>query len=89
MSMWITSRGVVLLILLMEYKFQVLEYELSSLSDHTICYRFEFGKLASDVKVGCNQTSHRQERLEYMDVHDNDASESSQPSWGEMCTSGT
>ncbi|GKC42058.1 hypothetical protein Tco_1059780 [Tanacetum coccineum] len=24
-----------------------------------------------------------------MDVHDNDASESSQPSWGKMCTSGT
>ncbi|GJT76980.1 integrase, catalytic region, zinc finger, CCHC-type containing protein [Tanacetum coccineum] len=30
-----------------------------------------------------------QELLEYMDVHDNDASESSQPSWGKMCTSGT
>ncbi|GKF32599.1 hypothetical protein Tco_0102397, partial [Tanacetum coccineum] len=30
----------------------------------------------------------RQELLEYMDVHDNDASESSQPSWGKMCTSG-
>ncbi|GJY82810.1 hypothetical protein Tco_0496186 [Tanacetum coccineum] len=29
------------------------------------------------------------ELLEYMDVHDNDASESSQPSWGKMCTSGT
>ncbi|GKC57272.1 hypothetical protein Tco_1084870, partial [Tanacetum coccineum] len=29
------------------------------------------------------------ELLEYMDVHDNDASESSQPSRGEMCTSGT
>ncbi|GKA68001.1 reverse transcriptase domain-containing protein [Tanacetum coccineum] len=26
----------------------------------------------------------RQELLEYMDVHDNDASESSQPSWGKM-----
>nr|GFC96311.1 hypothetical protein [Tanacetum cinerariifolium] len=31
----------------------------------------------------------RQELLEYMDVHDNDASESSKPSWGKMCTSGT
>nr|GEY11801.1 retrovirus-related Pol polyprotein from transposon TNT 1-94 [Tanacetum cinerariifolium] len=31
----------------------------------------------------------RQELLEYMDVQDNDASKSSQPSWGEMCTSGT
>ncbi|GJX79167.1 hypothetical protein Tco_0327316, partial [Tanacetum coccineum] len=31
----------------------------------------------------------RQELLEYMGVHDNDASESSQPSWGKMCTSGT
>ncbi|GKB84632.1 hypothetical protein Tco_0956904 [Tanacetum coccineum] len=30
----------------------------------------------------------RQELLEYMNVHDNDASESSQPSWGKMCTSG-
>ncbi|GKA41192.1 hypothetical protein Tco_0733785 [Tanacetum coccineum] len=31
----------------------------------------------------------RQELLEYIGVHDNDASESSQPSWGKMCTSGT
>ncbi|GJX36869.1 hypothetical protein Tco_0248426 [Tanacetum coccineum] len=31
----------------------------------------------------------RQELLEYMDVHDKDASESSQPSWGKMCTSET
>nr|GEW24247.1 reverse transcriptase domain-containing protein [Tanacetum cinerariifolium] len=31
----------------------------------------------------------RQELLEYMNVHDNDASESSQPSWGKMCTSET
>ncbi|GJV98804.1 hypothetical protein Tco_1554056 [Tanacetum coccineum] len=31
----------------------------------------------------------RQELLEYMCVHDNDASENSQPSWGKMCTSGT
>ncbi|GJW77560.1 hypothetical protein Tco_0139242 [Tanacetum coccineum] len=31
----------------------------------------------------------RQELLEYMCVHNNDASESSQPSWGRMCTSGT
>nr|GEU87102.1 hypothetical protein [Tanacetum cinerariifolium] len=30
----------------------------------------------------------RQELLEYTGVHDNDASESSQPSWGKMCTSG-
>nr|GEX63689.1 retrovirus-related Pol polyprotein from transposon TNT 1-94 [Tanacetum cinerariifolium] len=30
-----------------------------------------------------------QELLEYMDVHNNDASESSKPSWGKMCTSGT
>nr|GFD18923.1 hypothetical protein [Tanacetum cinerariifolium] len=30
----------------------------------------------------------RQEPLEYT-VHDNDASESLQPSWGKMCTSGT
>nr|GEX17241.1 hypothetical protein [Tanacetum cinerariifolium] len=31
----------------------------------------------------------RQELLEYMTIHDNDASESSKPSWGKMCTSGT
>nr|GEU57404.1 hypothetical protein [Tanacetum cinerariifolium] len=31
----------------------------------------------------------RQELLEYMGVHDNDASESLKPSWGKMCTSGT
>ncbi|GJS53370.1 hypothetical protein Tco_0626732 [Tanacetum coccineum] len=31
----------------------------------------------------------RQELLEYMDIHDNDVSESSQPSWEKMCTSGT
>ncbi|GKC03109.1 hypothetical protein Tco_0994719 [Tanacetum coccineum] len=34
MSMWIISRGVVLLILLMEYKFQVWYIELTSPSDH-------------------------------------------------------
>ncbi|GJQ94012.1 hypothetical protein Tco_0005151 [Tanacetum coccineum] len=38
---------------------------------------------------GIQDLSLRQELLEYMDVHDNDASESSQPSWGKMCTSGT
>nr|GEV83406.1 integrase, catalytic region, zinc finger, CCHC-type, peptidase aspartic, catalytic [Tanacetum cinerariifolium] len=31
----------------------------------------------------------RQELLEYINVNDNDASESSQPSWGKMCTSTT
>ncbi|GJR87212.1 hypothetical protein Tco_0211223 [Tanacetum coccineum] len=35
MSMWIISRGVVLLILLMEYKFQVWYIELTSPSDHS------------------------------------------------------
>ncbi|GKA46014.1 hypothetical protein Tco_0738810 [Tanacetum coccineum] len=34
MSLWIISRGVVLLILLMEYKFQVWYIELTSPSDH-------------------------------------------------------
>nr|GEV43847.1 putative reverse transcriptase domain-containing protein [Tanacetum cinerariifolium] len=34
-------------------------------------------------------SSLRQELLEYMGVHENDAFESSQPSWGKMCTSGT
>ncbi|GJW54647.1 hypothetical protein Tco_0098732 [Tanacetum coccineum] len=36
-----------------------------------------------------NNYFRRQELLEYIDVHDNDASESSQPSWGKMCISGT
>ncbi|GJU05233.1 hypothetical protein Tco_1121663 [Tanacetum coccineum] len=35
MSLWIISRGVVLLILLMEYKFQVWYIELTSPSDHS------------------------------------------------------
>nr|GEW00206.1 hypothetical protein [Tanacetum cinerariifolium] len=34
-------------------------------------------------------SSFRQELLEYMGVHDNDASKSSKPSWGKMYTSGT
>ncbi|GJR43950.1 retrovirus-related pol polyprotein from transposon TNT 1-94 [Tanacetum coccineum] len=29
-----------------------------------------------------------QKPLEYMNIHDNDASENSQPTWGKMCTSG-
>nr|GEW53106.1 hypothetical protein [Tanacetum cinerariifolium] len=35
------------------------------------------------------QLPSKQELLEYMNVYDNDASESSQPSWEKMCTSGT
>ncbi|GJV03023.1 hypothetical protein Tco_1336592, partial [Tanacetum coccineum] len=42
-----------------------------------------------NASFGIQDLCLRQELLEYMDVHDNDASESSQPSWGKMCTSGT
>ncbi|GKC73923.1 hypothetical protein Tco_1119806 [Tanacetum coccineum] len=38
---------------------------------------------------GIQDLCFRQELLEYMDIHDTDASESSQPSWRKMCTSGT
>nr|GEY40946.1 hypothetical protein [Tanacetum cinerariifolium] len=43
----------------------------------------------SNVSFGFQYLCLKQELLEYMNVHDNDASESSQPSWGKMCTSGT
>nr|GEW91602.1 hypothetical protein [Tanacetum cinerariifolium] len=55
-------------------------------------------KVVSEVYFTCDHNnsrqntslrSFRQELLEYMGVHDNDASESSQPSWGKMCTYGT
>nr|GEW19460.1 hypothetical protein [Tanacetum cinerariifolium] len=38
---------------------------------------------------GIKDLCFRQELLEYMGVHDNDASESLKPSWGKMCTSRT
>nr|GEZ45081.1 hypothetical protein [Tanacetum cinerariifolium] len=38
---------------------------------------------------GIQDLCFRQELLEYMRVHDNDASESSKPSWGKMRTFGT
>nr|GEX39131.1 hypothetical protein [Tanacetum cinerariifolium] len=38
---------------------------------------------------GIQDLCFRQELLEYMDVNDNDASESLKPLWGKMCTSGT
>ncbi|GJZ80380.1 hypothetical protein Tco_0645374 [Tanacetum coccineum] len=43
----------------------------------------------SNALFGSQDLCLRQELLEYIDVHNNDASESSQPSWGKMCTSGT
>ncbi|GJX95577.1 putative ribonuclease H-like domain-containing protein [Tanacetum coccineum] len=39
----------------------------------------------SNALFGSQDLCLRQELLEYMGVHDNDASESSQPSWGKMC----
>ncbi|GJU97714.1 putative ribonuclease H-like domain-containing protein [Tanacetum coccineum] len=71
MSMWIISRGVVLLILLMEYKTKRLQQSKQNLQSSSMTFIH----------------NHRQERLEYMDVHDNDASESSQPSWGKILAS--
>ncbi|GJX15516.1 hypothetical protein Tco_0216348, partial [Tanacetum coccineum] len=38
----------------------------------------------SNASFGIQDLCLRQELLEYMDVHDNDASESSQPSWGKI-----
>ncbi|GJS22749.1 hypothetical protein Tco_0451381 [Tanacetum coccineum] len=36
-----------------------------------------------NASLGFQDLCLRQELLEYMDIHDNDASQSSQPSWGE------
>ncbi|GKC75716.1 hypothetical protein Tco_1126490, partial [Tanacetum coccineum] len=56
---------------------------------------YEVGKLAREFKgLTCVQQFswdiivllNDNELLEYMSVHDNDASKSSQPSWGETCT---
>nr|GEY40417.1 RNA-directed DNA polymerase, eukaryota [Tanacetum cinerariifolium] len=46
-------------------------------------------KQEGNGSFGIKDLCFRQELLEYMGVHDNDASESSKPSWGKMCTSGT
>nr|GEX68051.1 hypothetical protein [Tanacetum cinerariifolium] len=48
-----------------------------------------FSSLVYQTKVLHSLSSFRQELLGYTCVHDNDASESSKPSWGKMCTSGT
>nr|GEY91971.1 hypothetical protein [Tanacetum cinerariifolium] len=45
--------------------------------------------LDSNGSFGIQDLCFRQEPLEYVGVRDNDASESSKPSWGKMCTSGT
>nr|GEW68068.1 hypothetical protein [Tanacetum cinerariifolium] len=45
--------------------------------------------LDSNGSFGIQDLCFRQELLEYLSVHDNDASESSKPSWGTMCTSET
>ncbi|GKA14989.1 hypothetical protein Tco_0694736 [Tanacetum coccineum] len=153
MSMWIISRGVVPLILLMEYKvlrdfllhrssinnsarlsnkfggfYFSFKFDISGLLHQvitTIAYRIR-DKDTSQSKQNLQSSSMtfihktliipsvldscfisstvsevkrvmillfqdlclRQELLEYMNVHDNDASESSQPSWGKMCYSG-
>ncbi|GJR50661.1 retrovirus-related pol polyprotein from transposon TNT 1-94 [Tanacetum coccineum] len=50
MSLWIISRGVVLLILLMEYKFQVWYIELTSPSDHSNSRKNTRGKFVSPKK---------------------------------------
>ncbi|GKA09621.1 hypothetical protein Tco_0688952 [Tanacetum coccineum] len=102
--MWIISRGVVLLILLM------LGIGFTSSSDHnnsrqntssttTFIYKtliipsfldscFISSMVSEDkremVCCGSQDLCLRQELLEYIGVHDNDASESSQPSWEKM-----
>ncbi|GJR38699.1 hypothetical protein Tco_1214383 [Tanacetum coccineum] len=97
MSMWIISRGVVLLILLMEYK--VLRDFLlhrSSINNSArlsnkfggfyFSFKFDISGLLHHVSQQTSQNTRfviMSKLLEYMDVHDNDASESSQPSWGE------
>ncbi|GJV60042.1 hypothetical protein Tco_1466142 [Tanacetum coccineum] len=50
MSLWIISRGVVLLILLMEYKFQVWYIELTSPSDHNNSRKNTRGKLIQKLR---------------------------------------
>ncbi|GKA75396.1 putative ribonuclease H-like domain-containing protein [Tanacetum coccineum] len=91
------SRGVAILILLMEYT--VLRDFLLHRSSINNSARLsnEFRGFYFSFKFGISGLLHHvvmtiadriQELLEYMDVHDNDASESSQPSWGKMCTSG-
>ncbi|GJX26855.1 hypothetical protein Tco_0233151 [Tanacetum coccineum] len=68
--MWDNLRGVVHLILLMDYKF-----------------KFDISGLLHQVNRD-KAYQNTVEPLEYMNIHDNDASESLRPSWGKMCTSG-
>ncbi|GJU39602.1 hypothetical protein Tco_1192559 [Tanacetum coccineum] len=109
MSMWIISRGGVLLILLgLGYRVLIdLILHRSSINNSArlsnkfggFYFIFKFGisgllhqviTAIADRIRGCQEGNgsfgfqdlcFRQELLEYMDVHDNDASESSQPSW--------
>nr|GEU33804.1 hypothetical protein [Tanacetum cinerariifolium] len=48
------------------------------------CYDKLFKKQESNGSSGFQYLCLRQELLEYMNVHDNDSSESSQPSWGNV-----
>nr|GEX74452.1 uncharacterized mitochondrial protein AtMg00810-like [Tanacetum cinerariifolium] len=57
--------------------FSSLEYQVYFTSDH------------NNSRQNTSLSSFRHKLLEYMGVHDNDASESSKPSWGKMCTSRT
>ncbi|GJW13775.1 hypothetical protein Tco_0017908 [Tanacetum coccineum] len=98
MTMWIISRGVVLLKILMmgiEY-LEILKPQNSlhrssinnsaSLSNkfRGFYFIFKFGISGVLHHVVTAIANRIQELLEYMDVHDNDASESSQPSWGKI-----
>ncbi|GJR00982.1 hypothetical protein Tco_0523966 [Tanacetum coccineum] len=92
MSMWIISRGVVLLILLMlgiSFKFGIsglLHQVITTIADRIRDNETLQSKqnpsnvFFNDIHLQDLDYT-KQELLEYMDVHDNDASESSQPSW--------
>ncbi|GJU02356.1 hypothetical protein Tco_1112694 [Tanacetum coccineum] len=122
MSMWIISRGVVLLILLMmgiSFKFDIsglLHHVITTIADRirdkdtsqskqnlqsssmtfihktliipSVLDSCFISSTVSEVKrvmiLLFQDLCLRQELLEYMNVHDNDASESSQPSWGKI-----
>ncbi|GJT36196.1 hypothetical protein Tco_0926615 [Tanacetum coccineum] len=92
MSMWIILRGDVLLILLgLEYRVLIdLILHRSSINNSANLSN-KFGGFYFIFKFGISGLPHHvvtaladriRELLEYMDVHANDASESSEPSWG-------
>ncbi|GKE08830.1 hypothetical protein Tco_1412381 [Tanacetum coccineum] len=72
MQMRIVSRGVVRLILLIGNRV-LRDSEAAELSAPFINQQYRQNTRLNDNEL-----------LEYMDVHDNDASESSQPSWGKI-----